>query len=154
MITGAEVGGALTTIRALAEAIRTARNSSDPRILKEAIDAAYERLLTAREQVAALQEEKASALGEINALQQKLDNRIEFEKSIPNYQLRRYEPGAFAYTEKGSGGDERNVPRYCQPCFANKELSMLQGTHRIEMRYQIYFCPKCKNNFAMSGVPD
>ena len=156
MITGVELAGAnaaTNTLRTLYDFIRQVRNSNDPTKLKEAVDVAFERLLTAREQVAALQDERASALDQINALQKQLDARIDFEKQEANYDLRRFYPGTFAYLQKGVGSSDENSPRYCQPCFVDKKLSILQPAGPQRGSNTPYFCPKCKTQFLF-GDPD
>jgi hypothetical protein len=155
MITGAELVGANAatgTLRSLYDFIRQVRNSNDPAKLRDAIDVAFERLLTAREQVAALQDERAAALDQINALQKQLDARIDFEKHEGNYELRRFHPGTFTYLQKGLSDGDQNAPRYCQPCFVDKKLSMLQPTGPQKGSNALYFCPKCKTQFVFGDA--
>lgn len=151
MIAITEGAAAFSTLKSLYDMIRQARASNDPVVLKSAIDDAYERLLTAREQVALLQEERAAALDRINVLQREFDTRVQFEKEKSGYELRWYEPGSFAYRQKSASGDEAHIPRYCQPCFANCKLSLLHSAGRKAGAYLVDFCPTCKTEFATCG---
>jgi hypothetical protein len=149
MVTLAETGAAVTTLRSLYDVIRAARDSEDPRKLKAAVDEAYERLLTVRADVAALQEANFAAARQVAALEEELKAREVFEeKEQANYELYRFHPNAFAFLRMG-GPAQGDAPRYCQPCFANKKLSMLHPTAEMQGRERYYFCPCCKDKFLM-----
>lgn len=93
-------------------------------------------------------------LDQINALQNELQARIDFTKVEGDYELYRYYPNSFAYSKKAAGQNDGNMPRYCQPCFANKKISVLHATAEQKGREFVYLCPDCKNKFLMSFGPE
>lgn len=88
--------------------------------LRECLQTASERVLTLREQVTALEREKAK-------LEERLAERERFEHERGEFVARKLETGSVVYVRKGSGqGEDDPVIHYCAHCFKRGEQEILQ----------------------------
>jgi len=139
---------ALSSLKSLYEIARDVRNASDPEKLRAAAAQMFDLALAAREQTAALQEERNAAVTELAALKAEIKNAEHFDEQAENYARELTHTGATIYREKDAGGVEGQSPYYCPHCFSQKRVSMLNPIREGDRGYEaIYGCSVC--NTAM-----
>lgn len=149
-MTIAEGVAALTSVRSIYEIARDVRNSSDPEKIRIAAAQMFDLALAAREQTAALQEERNAAMTELAALKTKIEKTERFDKEAENYTLVRNPTGATVYREKDSTGAQGKSPYYCPNCFSNKKLVILNPVDTNDHFPKcIHYCPACKASIPL-----
>jgi hypothetical protein len=154
MITAAAGTLALTSLRSLYDISKDIRNSSDPEKLKIAAGQMFELAIAAREQVAALQEERNAAVTELTALKAEIEKADRFDEKAEAYTRERNGSGAVIYREKDAGGPQGQSPYFCPNCFGNKKLSMLNPAKGANTRLGVYdfACGACGNVMPLQAV--
>lgn len=142
----AEGIAALNSIKPLYELAQKMRSANDPEQLRAAAAQMFDLALAAREQTAALQEERNSAVIELASLKAEVEKAQGFDKSAENYARERTHTGATVYREKDSAGHQGASPYYCPNCFAQKQLSILNPAKGENTRLGQcdYTCAICK----------
>ena len=137
---------ALSSLRSLYEIARDVRNSNDPERLRTAAAQMFDLALAAREQTAALQEERNLAVTELATLKGEVEDTKRFDDEAENYARERTPTGATVYREKNAAGPQGQSPYYCPNCFGNKQLSILNPgpQENTRMGTCAYICPSCK----------
>jgi hypothetical protein len=140
----AEGIAALSSLRSLYEIARDVRNSNDPERLRAAAGQMFDLAFAAREQVAALQEERNAALIKLASLETEIEKAKRFDDHAENYARELTTTGAFVYREKESPESQGPSPYYCPHCFSNKRLSMLNPSSATPWEeVQAHRCPAC-----------
>ncbi len=104
------------------------------------------KLFEARGSALALQQEQATLLNRIQALEQECMQLRERRREKERYQLQEVYPGAFAYARKPRD-DEPDSPHWlCQRCFEKGENFVLQS-RQGDRSWRVWFCPECKTEF-------
>lgn len=103
-----------------------------------------DKMLTAREETAALRLQMLEVLHELRRLQ-------EFESGREKYELVETSPGNFAYKAKAAAGSNQQAIRYCAHCFEqSKRLVMLQVGQQAYYR-DILKCSVCAGEVFQSN---
>jgi len=104
----------------------------------------FDLALAAREQTAALQEERNAAMVELAALKTEIEQSKQFDADKENYVRERNWTGATVYREKDSAGPQGQSPYYCPSCFAKKQISILNPVKSTATASTDYGCAVCK----------
>lgn len=135
---------ALGSLKSLYDLAREMRDSNDPDKLRIAAAQMFDLSLAAREQTAALQEERNAAVIELAALKAEIKQANHFDEKAENYTREITNTGATVYREKAAAGDESQSPYFCPNCFANKRLSILNPAPNSDQSWRCnYICPDC-----------
>jgi hypothetical protein len=112
----------------------------------------FDLALAAREQTAALQEERNAAMTELTALKAKIEKSDRFDKEAENYTRELTYTGATIYREKGSPGPQGKSPYFCPTCFSNKQLSILNPAKGENTRLGDcnHTCAICKTTMPLA----
>jgi hypothetical protein len=135
---------ALTSLRSLYDIAKDIRNSNDPEKLRIAAGQMFDLAIAAREQVAALQDERNAAVADLTALKTEVEKMQTFEAEAQNYERIRTDRGTFVYCEKGAPEPKSEAPKFCVQCFLNKKFSILQPNGESRIMDQQLRCGTCK----------
>jgi hypothetical protein len=106
-MTGVAQGvAALNSLRSLYEIAKSARNSNDPEKLRADAALMFDLAFAAREQTAALQEERNAAVIELAALKAEIEKAKRFDEQAVNYARVRTSSGTTIYGERDSDRSE------------------------------------------------
>lgn len=139
----AEGVAALNSLRSLYEIAKSARNSNDPEKIRADAAQMFDLAFAAREQTAALQEERNAAMLELAALKAEVEKAKRFDEQRENYAREITHTGTTVYREKNSAGAQGQSPYYCPHCFGNKQLSILNPFSPSIQREMVHTCPIC-----------
>jgi hypothetical protein len=146
----AEGIAALKSLRSLYEIAKDVRDSSDPEKLRAAAAQMFDLALAAREQTAALQDERNAAVEELAALKTEIEKAKHFDEQAENYTRELTHTGATVYREKDAGGADGQSPYYCPHCFSEKRVSMLNPAKDGARSFEaIYACAVCKTTMPL-----
>lgn len=143
MLTVATGTAALTSLKSIYEIAKDIRNSDDPEKLRVAAGHMFDLALAAREQVAALQDERNAAVADLTNLKTEVEKAKAFDAQTENYARVRNGKGAFMYMEKATANPESAAPKFCAQCFLNRRLSILQPNGQPSIHLQKLNCGTC-----------
>jgi hypothetical protein len=116
---------ALTSLKSLYELAREMRSANDPEKLRAAAAQMFDLALAAREQTAALQEERNAMMVELATLKAEIEKTKAFDTHAENYCRETTPSGATVYRESQAGRVKADSPYFCPNCFANKRVAIM-----------------------------
>ncbi len=101
-------------------------------------------LLEAQGSLFEANEAYSARLKEIDDLKEEVISLRAWDGEAERYELKRYYPGALAYTLKASMANGQPPHYLCAHCYGKKQKSILQATSRLELRHRVHRCDSCK----------
>lgn len=150
----AEGLAALRSLKSIYDIAKDVRESHDPEKLRAAAAQMFDLALAAREQTAALQEERNTAVTELAALKAEIEKHEAFDRKAADMVMRQDPHShAFVYRQKPAAGEQSKPPNYCPHCFENKKLSILQPAKDANHRLGVFNheCPGCNVKMPLAG---
>jgi rubrerythrin len=150
VMTPVEGLAALKSVKSIYDIAKEVRNSGDPEKLRVAAAQMFDLALSAREQTAALQEERNDALVANANLKQELSRMKSWEAEEGRYQLRAIYEGSFAYALKTEANNGEPPHWLCPTCFQQRKKSVMQrGDYGGMAGYYYWNCPVCKTTMQV-----
>ena len=142
----AGAASALTSIKNaydLAKGLQSLHTTTE---VKQAVSDVLDQLITARTDALNTAERETSLLQKISHLEAEIDRLKTWDGERQRYELKRFNPGTLAYVLKPAMADGEPPHRLCAHCYQQRKKSILQATHRVEMRFRISHCPACNTD--------
>ena len=145
----AEGVSALKSIKSLYDIAKEVRDSSDPEKLRAAAAQMFDLALAAREQTAALQDERNDALVAVTGLTEEVARLKAWDAEKRRYQMKVPVVGAVVYTLKPECRDGEPPHWLCANCFTRGTKSFLNVGGSVA-RDRYWDCPNCETQLRIS----
>jgi hypothetical protein len=94
----------------------------------------------------------AAKIAEVSALKEEVTGLKAWGADKERYEMQRVEPGVILYSLRPARADGEPIHQLCANCYDRGDKSKLQTSPRVQMRYQVHYCPFCKSEFAFNYV--
>lgn len=142
-----EIQGALSSASAALDLVKSAKGVVDQAKIAMAIQDISSRLLETQGAALKLSEEKAALQQRVADLEQRIRTAEQWDSQAEQYELRQIASGVFARAAKGDVTAYGQMVKYCDRCFGNRKLSVLQqhGPTRPMMTLR---CNECMSDLS------
>lgn len=100
-------------------------------------------ILEAQQGLFAAQQAEAANAEKVALLEKEIMRLKDWSAEKERYELKKYNPGSFAYTPKRGMENGQPSHRLCSHCYEQGKKSILQGTADVSHRYRLHECPSC-----------
>jgi hypothetical protein len=149
----AAITGTVESIKAVIDLTQTLINARDAAAVKPQILELQGQVVTAHERALAAQLAQTSLLKRVNELEAKVAELEKWNAEKEHYQLIEIRPssGIHALCLKGATVSPGQGHYFCQKCYEERHLSVLQKERREPGRCEVFACPRCGTDLYTIG---
>jgi rubrerythrin len=141
---------ALKSLKSLYEIARDVRNSTDPEKLRIAAAQMFDLAMAAREQTAALEEQRNEAMANLARLESEIRTFKSWEVEKLRYELKSVWHGAMVYALKTDKRNGEPAHWLCANCYTQGKKSFLNSIGTMG-GVNIWVCPNCSAKCRISS---